>query len=76
MSGLIEDFVEAALVPPGQAHTRHKKVLALLPKQFVVPPQSSPYQKAQSIIDFAAGMTDDYALNLYKNLRGIELPGL
>jgi dGTPase len=76
MSGLIEDFVEAVLVPPGQAQTRHKKVLALLPKQFEVPPQSSPYQKAQSIIDFAAGMTDDYALNLYKNLRGIELPGL
>jgi len=76
MSGLIEEFVEAEMMEPSLRKTRHKKVRALLPPQFRVDEGVSAYRKAQSVIDFAAGMTDDYALNLYKNLRGIELPGL
>jgi dGTPase len=27
------------------------------------------------ILDFVSGMTDSYALELFKNVRGISLPG-
>jgi dGTPase len=29
----------------------------------------------QRIVDFVAGMTDSYAVSLYKKVRGISLPG-
>jgi dGTPase len=28
------------------------------------------------ILDFMSGMTDLYALELYKNIRGIEMPSI
>jgi dGTPase len=52
---------------------REKKVLKLLPAQFRAG-EGSDYEKALSVIDFISGMTDSYAMELYKNLRGISLP--
>jgi dGTPase len=34
---------------------------------------SKPYKRVQLIVDFVAGMTDSYALNLYQKLKGIKL---
>jgi len=74
MSGLIEDFIEAALKPKEERQKRHKKVLNLLPSQYRFDESSTPYTKVMHIIDFVSGMTDLYALKMYKNLRGIEIP--
>ena len=74
MSGLIEDFIEAALTPEGIRQKRHKKVLNLLPSQYKFDEASTPYTKVMHIIDFVSGMTDLFALKLYKNMRGIEIP--
>lgn len=76
MSGLIEDFVEAALLPKEQRQKRHQKVLGLIPNQFRFEDGDRPYQKVMCILDFVSGMTDNYALELYRNLRGISVPGI
>ena len=51
-----------------------RNLLGLLPSQFLFDDNDSAYQKAMSIVDYASGMTDLYALKLYRNLRGIEVP--
>lgn len=76
MSGLIEDFVEAALLNPSQRQKRHQKVLALIPNQFQFDEEDRPYEKVMCILDYVSGMTDNYALELYRNLRGISVPGI
>ena len=73
MSGLIEDFIDAALTPHDKRQKRHKKVLNLLPSQYKFDESNSPYIKVMHIIDFVSGMTDLYALKMYKNLFVAEL---
>ncbi len=73
MSGLVEDFVSSALTSEDLRDNEQNKILGLLPKQFSFNESSSPYEKVMHIIDFIAGMTDLYALKLYKKMRGIEL---
>lgn len=73
MSALVEDFVTSALTEKESRDKEQNKILGLLPKQFSFEESSSPYEKVMHIIDFIAGMTDLYALNLYRKLRGIEL---
>ena len=73
MSGLVEDFVSSALTPKTERDKEQKKILELLPKQFSFDESSSPYVKVMHIIDFISGMTDVFALKLYRNLRGIEI---
>lgn len=73
MKALLEEFIPAMLVE--KASHKQKKVLQLLPAQFSVPVAATPYLKALSVVDFISGMTDLYAMELYKNLRGISLPG-
>jgi dGTPase len=74
MSGIIEDLVEAALIP--QKMKRHKKMLSIIPSSFVINESDTPYEKVMSIIDYVSGMTDLFALKLYKNIQGIEMPGI
>jgi dGTPase len=73
MSGLVEDFVTSAITPESKRDKEQKKILELLPKQFEFAESSSAYEKVMHIIDFISGMTDVFALKLYRNLRGIEL---
>jgi dGTPase len=73
MSALVEDFVTSALTEDESRDKEQNKILGLLPKQFSFEEFSSPYEKVMHIIDFIAGMTDLYALKLYRKLRGIEL---
>ena len=73
MSALVEDFVTSALTKEESRDKEQNKILGLLPKQFSFEESSSPYEKVMHIIDFIAGMTDLYALKLYRKLRGIEL---
>lgn len=76
MSGLIEDFVNSALTKKEERQKRHKKILTLLPTQFEFDESDTPYEKVMAIIDFVSGMSDLYALKLYRNLRGIEVPNI
>lgn len=74
MSGLIEDLVTAALTPENKRQKVHNKVIALISPQYLFKETDSPYEKVMCIFDFVGGMTDLFALKLYRNLRGIEIP--
>ena len=65
---LMEDFTDAVLNPNTPYN---KKLLSLIPEQFKVETEDT-YTKLQSVIDFISNMTDLYAVQLYKDLRGID----
>ena len=65
---LMEDFTDAVLNPDTPYN---KKLLSLIPEQFKVQ-TDEVYPKLQSVIDFVSNMTDLYAVQLYKDLRGID----
>ena len=74
MSGLVGDLVTAALLPKDQRQKSDEKVLALISSQYLFNESDSAYEKVMCIFDFVGGMTDLFALKLYRNLRGIEIP--
>ena len=54
----------------------NKKIMDLLPKQYLNNlgfPENSLYLRLLQICEFIAGMTDSYAISLYKKLTGIEI---
>lgn len=65
---LLEEFV-GAILEPDKAY--NKKLLSLIPEQFT-PLHEGMYYKVQSVLDFISNMTDLYAVQLYKDLRGIS----
>lgn len=69
---LLEEFVDAIMNPKDKYS---RKILSLLPQQYQ-PIQDTSYSKIQSIVDFVAGMTDVFALDLYRKIKGISLPGV
>ncbi|MDD4225839.1 MAG: deoxyguanosinetriphosphate triphosphohydrolase [Mariniphaga sp.] len=69
---LLEEFIGAAIHPN---NNYNKKILSLLPDQYR-PQTDSLYHKIQSAVDFISGMTDIYALNLYRKIKGISIPGV
>lgn len=65
---LLEEFIGAVLEPE---KAYNKKLLSLMPEQFT-PLHDGMYYKVQSVLDFISNMTDLYAVQLYKDLRGID----
>lgn len=70
LGGLLEEFAQAA-INPKDAYS--KMVLKLLPKQYKIGSENSIEENIQSILDFVSGMTDLYAVDLYKKIKGVEL---
>lgn len=73
LRGLLEDFVPAVLAAKPDA--AEEKLLQLLPIQYKPEADDTHYQRVMKVLDFVSGMTDLYALELYRNLRGISMPG-
>ena len=77
LGGLLDVFVSALnefTVHP----QRSTKLLQLVPAETLGPgrqPLASPYERLLRMLDFVSGMTDSYAVSLYKKVRGISLPG-
>lgn len=69
---LLEEFVGAVV---NSDDRYNKKILSLLPEQYR-PQSESLYHKIQSAVDFISGMTDIFALDLYRKIKGISLPGV
>jgi dGTPase len=69
---LLEAFITAVVEPDAFLS---KKLLALIPSQYKNTDKSM-YGKIQSVVDFVAGMTDLFALDLYRKITGMELPGI
>ena len=71
MSGLLETFVPGVL--SSHPSPIEEKSLVLLPEQFRTDTEATPYEKVLGVIDFVSGMTDDYAIEMYRNIMGIEI---
>lgn len=72
IGALLEAFIKAALTPQT---SRAEKLLLLLPQQHRIRPDSdSVYERVQKVVDFIAGMTDLYAIDLYRKITGISVP--
>ncbi|WP_372775981.1 deoxyguanosinetriphosphate triphosphohydrolase [Mangrovibacterium sp.] len=69
---LLDEFIQAVLEPKAGLSRR---LLSLIPQQYRGEHQSD-YEKIQSVIDFVSGMTDLFALDLYRKIKGINLPGI
>jgi dGTPase len=76
MAALLEEFIDAALCDAPRRNPRQRNTLQLMPEQYAFDENAGPYQRCMSVLDFVSGMTDLYALKLFRNLRGIEMPGL
>ena len=73
MSELLQLFIPALL----KASPSHKeeKVLKLFPYQFTeFEDTKSQYEKVMSALDYLSGMTDEYATEIYRRLKGISIP--
>jgi len=62
----------------GAPNAKERMRLRLIPTQFLGPDggiHADPYQRLLRVTDFVSGMTDSYAVSLYKKVTGISLPG-
>ncbi len=79
LEGLMEAFVKAALDQKGAKESSKKNitVFRLLPINYQeqIIATGSLYEISRIVIDFISGMTDRFAINLYRKLTGITLPG-
>jgi len=71
---LLEEFV-GAITNPDVKDNYSKKILSLIPEQYKRESDST-YLNVQSVVDFVSGMTDIFALDLYRKIKGISLPGV
>ena len=72
MGGLLEEFIPAYL----QNNSKyHKKLVELIPRQFLTT-STDPYSKIQTVLDFVSGMTDIYAVELFRKIKGISFPSM
>ena len=73
IGGLLKEFVSAVLSPDT---TKSRKLLLLIPKQYSIKREGNVYQNIQSVVDFISGMTDLFAIDLYRKITGIQIPHL
>lgn len=72
IGGLLKEFVHAVLYPQ---LSRSEKLLLLIPAQFFISKKKENlYNDVQSVVDFISGMTDLYAIDLYRKITGISIP--
>jgi dGTPase len=69
---LLHEFINAVLSP-----RKHYSGLLLpfIPDQYKVPEDAPVHLRIQTVLDFVSGMTDVYALELYRKLNGTGVAG-
>lgn len=74
LTGLMDIFCQSLLNEQQKRISRRDRmILALLPNRYLRYNQSL-YQRLLGVCDYISGMTDSYAVSLYKKLTGISLP--
>lgn len=74
IGGLLKEFVQAVLHPQ---LTKSGKLIKLVSAQFpVTQDRKDVYPNIRSLVDFIAGMTDLYAIDIYRKITGITIPEL
>ena len=72
IGGLLQEFIGAILRP---STIKSQKLRQLISKQFLIGAgPDSLYTDIQSVVDYISGMTDLYAVDLYRKITGIDFP--
>lgn len=71
-SHLIDSLTEAVM---NQSHAYSKLLLQRIPEQYDTQSPTT-YGKIQCVLDYISGMTDVYALDLYRKITGMSLPAV
>jgi dGTPase len=71
IAGLLEEFVPAVL-EENKSHY-NEKLIKLMPGQYQIQSEDT-YSNVQTVLDFVSGMTDLYAVELYRKIKGISFP--
>lgn len=71
-SHLIDSLTEAVM---NQSHAYSKLLLQRIPEQYNTNAPTT-YGKIQCVLDYISGMTDVYALDLYRKITGMSLPAV
>lgn len=78
LNGLLTAFVPAviSLKSNEKLSWHHGSLLKLLPQDILeeLDPEESVYELLLVLLDFVSGITDSYALSLFRNIKGITLP--
>lgn len=72
MYELLNHFVPSILKQKEERKSYDKMALKLLPAQFQYD-GAKDYGKLLGILDFVSGMTDNYATDLYRKIKGIDI---
>jgi dGTPase len=84
IAGLLDAFCDSAedialnhkKKPSGDASPLSRKIIQLIPSQLISEDKIKnlrSYERTMLIVDFVAGMTDSFAINLYKKVKGISI---
>lgn len=82
VSALLSEFIpavnnELATVPkPKPISNKTNKIIKMLPSQTIIEKQfgSENYLNILRVTDYISGMTDSYAVSLFRKIKGIALP--
>lgn len=72
MYELLSHFIWPILKPSEERSKSDKKAIKLMPNQFLYE-DASDYEKVLGVLDFVSGMTDNFASELYRKIKGIEI---
>ncbi len=67
------DHLTTAVLSPQKSYS--EQLLKRIPEQYETN-SASTYGKIMSVLDYISGMTDVYALDLYRKITGISIPGI
>ena len=73
LGGLLGKIVPALAKAEDRRTAADRKIAQIIPAQFSR--GASTYERLLGATDYISGMTDTYALRLFRRLHGIELPG-
>ncbi len=72
IGGMLKEFFGAILDPRA---SKSEKLLQLISRQFVISGDPDRlYNDIQSVVDYISGMTDLYAVDLYRKITGMAFP--
>lgn len=76
LGGLLDTFIDSYNEAyEKKISAKNKSVFALLTKRISDDIPKELYQRLIRIIDFVSGMTDSFAVSLFRKIKGISLPG-
>lgn len=76
LGGLLETFISAYNEAyEGNLSPKNRAIINLLPNRITNSTPDDLYLRLMRVIDFVSGMTDSFAVSLFRKIRGISLPG-